>query len=97
MSQPTPCQPPYSAAECARMLGCSAAGFRRAYRRLVTHDSMPRSLVSGRYVFERSGFDHWLTRHHPARAAVARAANDAAPPLSPDDEEARARVLEYYR
>lgn len=86
---------PYSAREICEALGISLDTLYRTRERRHEHDKLPRPISEHPLKWERSGFDAWLTRHHPARPP--RPANDVA--IVPDDgsiAEARARLAAAY-
>ncbi|WP_407155207.1 hypothetical protein [Bradyrhizobium sp. STM 3557] len=87
---------PYSSREVAEAIGISVATL--YHSRLKRHfcDGLPRPISErGPLKWERSGFDAWLTRHHPARPKGF--ANDAFPLPDPaSEEEHRARLMAAY-
>lgn len=87
---------PYSASEVCEAIGISLDTLYRTRQARHERDALPRPISeTGRLKWERSGFDAWLTRHHPARPP--RPANDivARPPPATDDEH-RARLAAAY-
>lgn len=87
---------PYNATYVAEALGISTDTFYRTREARHARDGLPRPISErGPLRFERSGFDAWLTRHHPLRPKAP--ANDPLPP--PDaasDEEHRRRLAHAY-
>lgn len=87
---------PYSAIDVAEAIGISLDTLYRTRQLRHDRDRLPRPINEvGRLKWERSGFDAWLTRYHPARPP--RPANDvsASPPAASDDEH-RARLAAAY-
>lgn len=87
---------PYSAREVCEAIGITLDTLYRTRQARHDRDQLPRPISErGRLKWERSGFDAWLTRHHPARPP--RPAND---PVSMPDavtiEESRARLHAAY-
>jgi hypothetical protein len=60
--------PPYSSTEVAMAIGVSLDTFYRTRQIRHERDGLP-APISGRgpLKWERTGFDAWLTRHHPMR------------------------------
>ena len=87
---------PYSSIEVAMAIGVSLDTFYRT--RQIRHelDGLPAPLNErGPLKWERTGFDAWLTRHHPLRPKTI--ANDTfAPPPAASDEEHRERLRTAY-
>lgn len=87
---------PYLAAHVAECLGISLDTLYRTRKLRHTRDCLPRPISeTGPLKWERSGFDAWLTRHHPMRPQPP--ANDAAALPDPvTDDEHRARLAQAY-
>lgn len=86
---------PYTAREICEALGISLDTLYRTRERRHLADRLPRPISEHPLKWERSGFDAWLTRHHPMRPPAP--ANDVT--LVPDDSsiaEARARLAAAY-
>ena len=88
--------PPYSSAEVATAIGVSLDTFYRTRQIRHERDRLPAPISErGPLKWERTGFDIWLTRHHPMRAKTI--ADDAfAPPPAATDEEHRERLRMAY-
>ncbi|MET4418839.1 hypothetical protein [Bradyrhizobium sp. RT3a] len=89
-------QPPYSSTEVATAIGISLETFYRTRRLRHERDGLPSPICErGPLKWERTGFDAWLTRHHPMRPKTI--ANDAfAPPPPGNDDEHRERLRKAY-
>lgn len=89
-------QPPYSSTEVATAIGISLDTFYRTRRLRHERDGMPSPISErGPLKWERTGFDAWLTRHHPLRRKTI--ANGAfAPPPAENDDEHRERLRRAY-
>lgn len=87
---------PYSAIDVAEALGISLDTLYRTRQIRHARDGLPRPISeSGPLKFERTGFDAWLTRYHPARPP--RPANDVSiMPAAASDDEHRARLALAY-
>ena len=87
---------PYSAIEVAEAIGISLDTLYRTRQARHDRDQLPRPISeTGRLKWERTGFDAWLTRYHPARPP--RPANDVQNlPVPASDEEHRARLALAY-
>lgn len=87
---------PYSSIDVAEAIGISLDTLYRTRQIRHDRDALPRPISeTGRLKWERSGFDAWLTRYHPARPP--RPANDATTPPAPASiEESRARLALAY-
>ena len=88
--------PPYSSTEVAMAIGVSLDTFYRTRQIRHERDGLP-APINGRgpLKWERTGFDAWLTRHHPMRPKTI--ANDTfAPPPAASDEEHRERLRTAY-
>jgi predicted DNA-binding transcriptional regulator AlpA len=72
---------PYTAPEICEALGITLDTLYRTRERRHDRDGLPRPFQEHPLKWERSGFDAWLTRHHPLRPP--RPANDVA--VVPDD------------
>lgn len=87
---------PYTAPDVAAAIGISLDTLYRTRQLRHRRDKLPLPICeSGPLKWERTGFDAWLTRHHPARPP--RAANDVS--IVPDpasDDEHRARLALAY-
>src|SRR5207245_11027413 len=81
--------PPYSSTEVATAIGVSLDTFYRTRQIRHERDGLPAPISErGRLKWERTGFDAWLTRHHPMRPTTI--ANDTfAPPSAASDDEHR--------
>jgi hypothetical protein len=88
--------PPYSSAEVAVAIGVSLDTFYRTRQIRHERDGLPTPISErGQLKWERTGFDAWLTRHHPMRPKTI--ANDTfAPPAAATDEEHRERLRTAY-
>jgi hypothetical protein len=88
--------PPYSSAEVAAAIGVSLDTFYRTRQIRHERDGLPAPISErGPLKWERTGFDAWLTRHHPMRPKAI--ANDIfAPPPAASDEEHRERLRTAY-
>jgi hypothetical protein len=95
-SRPQSMQPPYSSIEVATAIGVSLDTFYRTRRLRHERDGLPSPISErGPLKWERTGFDAWLTRHHPMRPKTI--ANEAfAPPPAASDEEHRGRLRRAY-
>jgi predicted DNA-binding transcriptional regulator AlpA len=86
----------YRAPEIAEAIGISLDTLYRTRQLRHDRDQLPRPICeTGPLKWERTGFDAWLTRHHPARPP--RPANDVS--MLPDpasDAEHRARLALAY-
>lgn len=86
---------PYTAREICEAIGITADTLYRTRERLHSRDGLPRPITEHPLRWERSGFDDWLTRHHPARPP--RPANDiCVQPAPATDDEHRARLRAAY-
>jgi len=87
---------PYTAPQVADAIGISLDTLYRTRQVRHDRDRLPRPISErGPLKWERTGFDAWLTRHHPARPP--RPANDVQQPLAmASDEEHRARLALAY-
>ena len=87
---------PYSSTEVAMAIGVSLDTFYRTRQIRHERDGLPAPISErGSLKWERSGFDAWLTRHHPMRPRTI--ANDTfAPPPAAGDEEHRERLRTAY-
>lgn len=88
--------PPYSSTEVAGAIGVSLNTFYRTRQIRHERDGLPAPISErGPLKWERTGFDAWLTRHHPMRPKTI--ANDTfAPPPAANDEEHRERLRAAY-
>jgi len=88
--------PPYSSTEVATAIGVSLDTFYRTRQIRPERDGLPAPISElGPLKWERTGFDAWLTRHHPMRPKTI--ANDTfAPPPAASDEEHRERLRTAY-
>jgi hypothetical protein len=88
--------PPYSSIEIAMAIGVSLDTFYRTRQIRHERDGLPAPISErGPLKWERTGFDAWLTRHHPMRPKTI--ANDTfAPPPAASDEEHRERLRTAY-
>ena len=88
--------PPYSSIEVAMAIGVSLDTFYRTRQIRHDRDALPAPISErGPLKWERTGFDAWLTRHHPMRPNTI--ANDTfAPPPAASDEEHRERLRTAY-
>jgi predicted DNA-binding transcriptional regulator AlpA len=88
---------PYTAADICTALGITPDTLYRTRAKLHAR-GMPQPFLCRPLRWERSGFDAWLTRHHPARPqGMAAPANDTAATPSPASiEESRARLAQAY-
>ena len=88
--------PPYSSTEVATAIGVSLDTFYRTRQIRHERDGLPAPISErGPLKWERTGFDAWLTRHHPMRPKTI--ANDTfAPPPAASDEEHRERLRTAY-
>lgn len=88
--------PPYSSTEVATAVGVSLDTFYRTRQIRHERDGLPAPISNrGPLRWERTGFDAWLTRHHPMRPKTV--ANDTfAPPPAASDEEHRERLRAAY-
>jgi len=87
---------PYSSAEVAAAIGVSLDSFYRTRQIRHERDGLPAPIsVCGPLKWERTGFDAWLTRHHPMRRKTI--TDDVfAPPPTASDEEHRERLRTAY-
>lgn len=87
---------PYSSTEVATAIGVSLDTFYRTRQIRHERDGLPAPISErGPLKWERTGFDAWLTRHHPMRPKAI--ANDTfAPPPAASDEEHRERLRTAY-
>jgi len=94
--RPHSMQPPYSSTEVATAIGISLDTFYRTRRLRHERDGLPSPISErGPLKGERTGFEAWLTRHHPMRPKTI--ANDAfAPPPAASDEGHRERLQRAY-
>lgn len=88
--------PPYSSIEVAMAIGVSLDTFYRTRQIRHERDRLPEPISErGPLKWERTGFDAWLTRHHPMRPKTI--ASDAfVPPPAASDEEHRERLRTAY-
>ncbi|MGY4314210.1 hypothetical protein [Bradyrhizobium sp. JR3.5] len=87
---------PYSSAEVAAAIGISLDTFYRTRQIRHGRDGLPAPISErGPLKWERSGFDAWLTRHHPIRPKTI-AIDTFAPPAAASDEEHRERLRMAY-
>jgi hypothetical protein len=88
--------PPYSSTEVAMAIGVSLDTFYRTRQTRHELDGLPEPISErGPLKWERTGFDAWLTRHHPLRRNAV--ANDTfAPRPAASDEEHRERLRTAY-
>lgn len=86
----------YTGREVAEAIGISLDTLYRTRQLRHDRDRLPLPISErGPLKFERTGFDAWLTRHHPARPP--RPANDVyCPPAPATDDEHRARLAAAY-
>lgn len=91
--RPQSTQPPYSSTEVATAIGVSLDTFYRTRRLRHERDGLPSPISErGPLKWERTGFDAWLTRHHPLRQKmIAHDAFARAPALSDDEHRERLR------
>jgi hypothetical protein len=88
--------PPYSSAEVAMAIGVSLDTFYRTRQIRHERDGLPTPISDrGQLKWERTGFDAWLTRHHPMRLKTI-ASEIFAPPPAASDEEHRERLRMAY-
>jgi hypothetical protein len=88
--------PPYSSAEVAMAIGVSLDTFYRTRQIRHERDGLPAPISErGQLKWERTGFDAWLTRHHPMRQKSI-ASDIFAPPPVATDEEHRERLRTAY-
>jgi predicted DNA-binding transcriptional regulator AlpA len=88
---------PYTASDVCEALGISLDTLYRTRARWHARERLPQPISERPLRWERTGFDAWLTRHHPARPNTA-AANDAAPlPVPGTIEEHQADLHAYYQ
>lgn len=87
---------PYSARHVCEAIGISLDTLYRTRQLRHGRDGLPRPISeTGPLKWEPTGFDAWLTRHHPGRPP--RPANDVFQPPSPAiDDEHRARLAAAY-
>lgn len=86
---------PYTAREICDMIGIELDTLYRTRERRHERDGLPRPISEHPLKWERTGFDAWLTRHHPARPP--RPANDVQViPTPATDDEHRARLRAAY-
>ncbi|WP_271669457.1 hypothetical protein [Bradyrhizobium sp. CCBAU 51627] len=89
-------EPPYSSIEVAKAMGISLNTFYRTRQIRHERDGLPAPISArGPLKWERTGFDAWLTRHHPMRPKTI--ANDTfVPPPAATDAEHRERLRTAY-
>lgn len=96
---PNPSQgimPPYSSAEVAMAIGVSLDTFYRTRQIRHERDGLPAPISErGQLKWERTGFNAWLTRHHPMRQKSI-ASDIFSPPPAETDEEHRERLRTAY-
>ncbi|MCK1407628.1 hypothetical protein [Bradyrhizobium sp. 76] len=86
---------PYNAREICEAIGITLDTLYRTRETRHARDRLPRPITEHPLRWERSGFDAWLTRHHPARPPAP--ANDiVAPPQPILEDEHRARLRAAY-
>jgi predicted DNA-binding transcriptional regulator AlpA len=86
---------PYTAREICEAIGISLDTLYRTREHRHARDALPRPITEHPLRWERSGFDAWLTRYHPARPPAP--ANDVVQPPAPAvDDEHRARLRAAY-
>jgi hypothetical protein len=86
--------PPYSSTEVAMSIGISLDTFYRTRQTRHERDGLPAPISErGPLKWERTGFDAWLTRHHPMRPKTI---DTFAPPPAGSDEEHRERLRTAY-
>ncbi len=87
---------PYSSIEVAFAIGVSLDAFYRTRQIRHERDGLPAPISErGSLKWERTGFDAWLTRHHPMRPKTI--ANEAfMPPPAASDQEHRERLRMAY-
>jgi len=87
---------PYSSTEVAMAIGVSLDTFYRTRQTRHELDGLPAPISErGPLKWERTGFDAWLTRHHPLRPKAV--TNETfAPPPAACDEEHRERLRTAY-
>ncbi|MBR0700144.1 hypothetical protein JQ599_09555 [Bradyrhizobium diazoefficiens] len=71
---------PYTAREICEAIGITLDTLYRTRELRHTRDQLPRPITEHPLRWERTGFDAWLTRHHPSRPPSP--AND---PVRPPD------------
>ena len=87
---------PYSSTEVAMAIGVSLDTFYRTRQSRHELDGLPAPISErGPHKWERTGFDAWLTRHHPMRPKAI-ASDIFAPPPATTDEEHRERLRTAY-
>ena len=87
---------PYSSTEVAIAIGVSLDTFYRTRQLRHERDGLPAPISErGPLKWERTGFDAWLTRHHPTRSKTI-ASDTFAPPPAAADEEHRERLRIAY-
>ena len=85
---------PYSSTEVAVAIGVSLDTFYRTRQIRHERDGLPAPISErGPLKWERTGFDAWLTRHHPMRPKTIAT---FAPPPAASDEEHRERLRTAY-
>jgi hypothetical protein len=85
----------YTAREICEAIGITPDTLYRTREVRHVRDALPRPITVHPLRWERTGFDAWLTRHHPLRPQAP--ANDAARPPDPaSDEECRQRLAQAY-
>jgi hypothetical protein len=86
---------PYTATDVCQAIGISLDTLYRTRQRRHQRDGLPKPInETGPLKWERTGFDAWLTRHHPWRPQPA---NDtAALPEPASIAESRARLARAY-
>lgn len=86
---------PYSAREVCEAIGITLDTLYRTREARHARDHLPRPITEHPLRWERSGFDAWLTRHHPARPPAP--ANDIQlPPPAATIAEEQAELHEIY-
>ena len=89
-------EPPYSSTEVATAIGVSLDTPYRTRQILHERDGLPAPISErGPLKWERTGFDAWLTRHHPMRPKTV-VNHTFAPPAAASDEEHRERLRAAY-
>lgn len=87
---------PYSSADVAKAIGVSLDTFYRTRQLRHDRDGLPAPISErGQLKWERTGFDAWLTRHHPMRPKTL-ASHVFAPPPATTDDEHRERLRMAY-
>lgn len=86
---------PYTASDICEAIGISLDTLYRTRETRHVRDGLPRPISEHPLRWERTGFDAWITRHHPLRPKAP--ANDiAAVPAPASIEESRARLALAY-